>query len=171
LWAGDAPATDTVDVSVRYGAEGELVWVRAVRSNVPVERRVELERILSAGLSEEGPPNWGLRVRVSGGTAPDLLPSIVCPPERGTASGRLVAPVATDREILESVQARGRQIELMVALDAQGRVTDVTLVRGSGSRLMDQYAFDLARSSPYSPQLHDGIGVPSTIPIRLRVRR
>jgi TonB family protein len=171
LWASDAAPTDTVDVSVRYGADGRLVWVRAIRSNVPVTRRVELERILSGGLAEDGPSDWGLRVRVAGGQVAAVLPSVVCPPERGTPTGRLIAPVATHREILESAQARGRQIELAVALDAQGRVTDIALVRSSGSRLVDQYALDLARSSPYSPKLHDGVGVPSTLPVQLRVRR
>jgi TonB family protein len=171
LWATDAAPTDTIDVSVRYGADGRLVWVRAIRSNVSETRRAELERILSGGLAEDGPSEWGVRVRVAGGQVAAVLPSVVCPPVRGTPSGRLVAPVATDREILESVQARGRQIEMSVALDGQGRVTNIALVRGSGSRLMDQYALDLARSSPYSPKLHDGIGVPSTMPVQLRVRR
>jgi TonB family protein len=171
LWGSEAAPTDSVDVSIRYGGDGRLVWVRAIRSNVPVTRKVELERLLAGGVAEEGPADWGLRVRVTGGRVEAILPSVVCPPERGTPSGRLVAPVATDREILESQQARGRRIELAVSLDGQGRVTDVTLVRSSGSRLMDHYALDLARTSPYLPKLQDGIGVPSVMPVSLQVRR
>lgn len=171
LWAADAAPTDTVDVSVRYGADGRLVWVRAVRSNVPVERRVELERILSGGMAEEGPPDWGFRVRVAGGHVDSVLPAVMCPPDRGIPAGRVAAPLATQRDIAESAQARGRQIELQVSLDAQGRVTNIVLVRSSGSRLFDQYAVDIARSSPYSPKLHDGVGVPSVLSVPLRVRR
>jgi TonB family protein len=171
LWAADAASTDTVDVSVRYGVDGQLVWVRAVRSNVPVERRAELERILSGGLAEEGPPDWGFRVRVAGGQVDDVLPSVVCPPERGIPAGRVAAPPATQQDVIESAQARGRQIELQVSLDEQGRVTSIVLRRSSGSRFLDQHAADIARASPYSPKLHDGIGVPSVLPVVLRVRR
>jgi TonB family protein len=171
LWAADAAPTDSVDVSVRYGVDGRLVWVRAVRSNVSVERRVELERILSGGLAEDGPADWGLRIRVAGGQVDGVLPSVVCPPERGIPMGRVAPPLATQRDILESAQARGRQIELRVSLDEQGRVTDIALLRSSGSRVLDQHAADIARASPYSPKLHDGIGVPSVLSVVLRVRR
>jgi TonB family protein len=171
LWGSEAAPTDSVDVSIRYGGDGRLVWVRAIRSNVPVTRRVELERILAGGVTEEGPADWGLRVRVTGGHVDAILPAVVCPPERGIPSGRVAPLLPTDREIMESQQARGRRIELAVSLDAQGRVTDVRVVRSSGSRLVDQYALDLARASPYSPKLHDGIGVPSIMSVPLQVRR
>lgn len=171
LWGGDAAPTDSVDLSVRYGEEGRLVWVRAIQSNVAVERRMELERILSGGLSEQGPPDWGLRVRVVGGRVEDVLPSVVCPPERSAVSGPTARPMGTAREVQEAAQTGGRQIEMEVGLDERGRVTSVLLRRSSGSRLVDEQAVDLARAYRYEPKLHDGIGIPSVMPLRLRVRR
>lgn len=171
LWGGDAAPTDSVDLSVRYGGDGRLVWVRAIHSNVAADRRVELERILTGGLSQEGPPEWGMRVRVVGGRVDAVLPSVVCPPERGAPTGRMASPMGTTREMQETWQTRGRQIEMAVGLDEMGRVTGVELLRGSGSRLMDQHAVDLARAFRYEPMLHDGIGVPSVIPVRLQVSR
>lgn len=171
LWGGDAAPTDSIDLSVRYGDEGRLAWVRAIHSNVAVERRMELERILSGGLSEEGPPDWGLRVRVIGGRVDAVLPSVLCPPERGAVAGRTARPMGTPREVQEAAQTGGRQIEMDVGLDERGRVTGVHLRRSSGSRLMDEQALDVARAFRYQPKLHDGIGIPSVMPLRLRVRR
>lgn len=171
LWGGEAAPTDSVHVSVRYGPDGRLAWVRALRSNIPVERRLELERILNGGLSREGPPEWGLRLRVVAGRIDAVLPSVVCPAERGAVSGRLAPPLANERELQERLQARGRQIDMEVGLDEAGHVTHVRLLRSSGSRIVDQQAVDLARAFRYEPMLHDGIPVPSVLPLRLRVGR
>jgi TonB family protein len=171
FWGRDSAPGDTVELSVRYGSDGRLSWARSIRSTMAPDRAAELERLVGSGLEEHGPVNWGMRVRVVGGEVDAILPAVVCPPERGSRIGAAVAPVGTSREVAEANQARGRQLEVIVRLDEQGRVTDVRLLRGSGSRLLDQYAVDLARSYRYHPQLHDGIGVPSSLPLRLNVPR
>lgn len=171
LWGRQATAADTVEVSVRYGDDGRLAWARAIGGTMVRPRVAELERMLGAALVEETTPDWGVRIRVVGGEVDAVLPSVACPPERGALIARAVPPVGTDREVQEAWQARGRQLELEVGLDSGGRVMEVRLVRGSGSRLLDQYAQDLARAHRYYPKLHDGIGVPSRLAVRLQIPR
>jgi TonB family protein len=171
FWGRDASPADSVELSIRYDSEGRLSWARSIRSTMAVDRVAELERLVGAGLEERGPADWGMRVRVVGGEVDAILPAVVCPPEQGARLAPALAPVGTSREVVEANQARGRQIEVVVWLDEQGRVTDVRLLRSSGSRLLDQYAVDLARSYRYHPRLHDGIGVPSSMPLRLNVPR
>jgi TonB family protein len=171
FWGRDAAPTDTVVLSVRYSDAGDLSWVRAIRSTMSAERVAELERIVGTGLEEVGPPDWGMRLLVVGGRIEAVLPTVVCKPEQGSRMGPVMQPVGTTRDMAEARQAGGRQIELLVSLDAIGRVTEVRLANHSGSRLLDQYALDLARGYNYQPKLHDGIGVPSTIQVRFRVRR
>jgi TonB family protein len=171
FWGRDAVAADTVELSVRYGSDGRLAWARAIRSTMAGDRVAELERLIGSGLDERGPADWGMRLRIVDGDVDAVLPSVVCHPERGSRMGTTVAPIGTSREVAEAWQARGRHMEVLVALDEQGRVMDVRMSRSSGSRLLDQWAVDEARSYRYHPKLHDGIGVPSTIPLRLRVPR
>lgn len=171
FWGRDAGPADTVELSIRYGSDGRLSWVRPIRSTMTADRVAELARLVSSGLDEQGPSDWGMRVRVVGGEVDAVLPAVVCNPEQGSRIARVVTPVGTSREVAEAWQARGRHIEVTVALDEQGRVMDVRLAQSSGSRLLDQYAVDLARSYRYDPKLHDGIGVPSRLPVRLSVPR
>jgi TonB family protein len=171
LWGRGAAATDTVDVSIRYGRDGKLVWVRAIRDAGQPGRVAELEQILEAGLEEDGPADWGVRVRLVGGLVDQVLPSVSCPAERGPPVGRVATPAVTMVDRQQAAQAAGRELEVEVGLDAEGRVVGVRLMQGSGSRLLDQYAVDLARAYRYEPRLHDGVGVPSTIQLRFSVPR
>jgi TonB family protein len=171
LWARGDGTPDTLEVSVRYGEDGRLSWVQAINGTGANDRRRELERLLTGGLSDEGPPDWGLRVRVVAGQVEAVLPSVICEPERIVTGSRVAPPVGSAAEVAEAWAARGRQLEVAVSLDEAGRVLNVALLRGSGSRLLDQYAIDLARSYRYAPRLHDGIGVPSVHRYRLQIPR
>lgn len=171
LWGRDAAPTDTLYLSVRYGADGRMAWARTIRSNVTLDRVAELERLLFDSLSEEGPPDWGVRVRLVGGAVDAVLPSVVCPPEQGPMLTQPIRPVGTRGDFQEAWQARMRPLDVEVALDEAGNIQDLRLVRSSGSRLLDQYALDVARIYRYHPRLHDGIGIPSVLPIRVRLSR
>lgn len=167
----EATPSDTVDVSVRYGADGRLQWVRAIRGNASGGGAAELERLLFESMAEEGPAEWGLRVRVVAGRVDAVLPSVVCAPQRGELIGQAMGLVGNSWEIQEARRVRSHDIQVLVALDAAGRIVDARLDRGTGSRLLDQHAVDLARSYRYYPKLHDGMGVPSVLPVRLRTPR
>lgn len=171
FWGRDATPADTVELSVRYGDDGYLAWVRAIRSTITPDRVAELERIVSAGLAEEGPPDWGMRLLILGGQIDAVLPAVQCRPEPRQRVGQVMGLMGTAYEMQEARQARGRQVEMVVSLDAVGRILNVRVVSGSGSRLLDQYAIDLARAYSYEPKLHDGLGVPSTLPLRFRMPR
>jgi TonB family protein len=167
-WAEGATAADSLDLSVRYGGEGRLDWVLAVRGNVPVQRAQELERIVLAALSDEGPPDWGFRIRLVGQEA-SVHPSVVCPPARRPVSGRRPPPAGTDVELAEARAALNRPIELEVSLNGAGDVVDVRVTRSSGSRLMDGEAVDRALWIRYLPRMHDEVGVPAVLPVSFRV--
>jgi hypothetical protein len=172
IWGRDATPSDTVEVSVRYGQDGRLAWTRAIRSNVAADRVAEVERLLLDGLFEEGPADWGVRVRLVGGGIDAVLPSVMCLAEQGPAISHPPRPTASREEMREATwQARVRQMEVDVGLDETGRITEVYMARTSGSRLLDQYIIDLVRLHRYHPKLHDGIGVPSTLPFRVRIPR
>jgi TonB family protein len=168
-WADAAAFADTLDLSIRYGPEGLLDWVRAVRGDGPAPRSLELERILEAGLAEHGTPEWGFRIRLVGGEA-SIRPSVVCPPARRPAVlGRRPPPVGTDVELAEARAAVNRPIELAVSLNEGGDVVDVRITRSSGSRLMDREAIDRAVWIRYLPRTHDEVGVPSVLQVAFRV--
>jgi hypothetical protein len=171
LWGRDAAPSDRIDVSVRYGPEGRLTWTQTIATNVSPDRVAELERLLTQSLLEEGPADWGVRIRVEGGEVAAVLPSVICDAEVGQRLANPPRPILTRVEAQEAWQARTRPMEVQVGLDEIGRVIDVRLSRGSGSRVLDQYMIDLARAHRYHPQLHDGIGVPSVLAVPFRMPR
>jgi TonB family protein len=169
-WADEASPTDSLDLSVRYGSDGRLDWVRAVKGNVSAQRASDLEGIVRAGLADDGPAGWGFRVRVVGRTVA-LLPSVVCPPaRRPMGTERRPPPVGTYAEEAEARTARYDRIELDVSLNEEGDVLGVRITRSSRSRLMNREAIDRAVWLRYLPALHDGVGIPSVLEVTFTVR-
>jgi TonB family protein len=169
-WGNRAVPTDSVELSVRYGSEGRLDWVRTTRGNVSPERVSELERIVLGGISDSGPAEWGFRVRLVGAQVQAVLPSVVCPPGRLPMAGRRPPPAGTAAELAEARQVLGRPIELEVSLNEEGSVVDIRVARSSGSHFMDREAMDRALAIRYLPSLHDDMGIPSVIPLTFTVR-
>lgn len=169
-WGRSAEPWDSVELSVRYGSEGQLDWVRMTRGNVSRERASELERIVLGGIADVGPAEWGFRVRLVGGQVQATLPSVVCPPGRMPMAGRRPPPAGTEAEMAEARQVLGRRIELEVSLNEAGGVADIRVTRSSGSRFMDREAMDRALGIRYQPGLHDDVGVPSVIPLTFTVQ-
>jgi TonB family protein len=167
---GHGAAMDSVEISVRYGREGQLDWVRTTRGNVSADRAAELERIVRGGVYDAGPADWGFRVRLVGGHVQAVLPSVVCPPVRTLMVGRRPPPAGTDVDMAEMRQARGRRIELEVSLNEAGDVVDIRVTRTSGSRFVDLEAMDRALWIRYLPMLHDDKGVPSVLPLTFTVQ-
>jgi TonB family protein len=165
----DMGPADTLDVSIRYDGNGRLAWVRRLRSTMAAGTAATLERVLTESLLDDGPPDWGVRVRMVGGRVDAVLPSVLCPAVSGPLTGSTGRPIMDVRDRYDASLARGRSIELLVGLDEEGRVTGVQLARSSGSRVMDQYAVDVVRSTRFLPMLHDGYGVPTVMPVRFRV--
>jgi TonB family protein len=170
LWAGETTSADTVQLSVRYGEEGRLSWVRVIDTSMSADRAVELRRMLEGALDERGPEDWGFRIQVVGG-AVTILPSVVCRPEASGFVGGVPPPMGTVYEQAEAREAMRRPMVVEVRLDELGRVMGVRVSLSSGSRLLDDYAMDLARAYRYEPKLHDGLGAPGTLPLRFRAPR
>lgn len=171
LWGRGAGAGDSLELSIRYDDEGRLAWVRTLDATVTADRVAELERLIRSAVEENGPEDWGVRIRFVGGAVETVLPSVICDPVRTSTAQVMSAPVGTSREMAELYSALRRRFTVRVALDERGRVLDARLPHSTGSRLLDQYVIDVARSSQYDPKLHDGVGIPSILDITVRYRR
>lgn len=172
LWGRGLDVADTVELSIRYDAEGRLTWVQTLASTMDTQRVVELSRLVRAAVEEDGPQDWGVRIRFVAGAVDTVRPSVICDPVRADRGPvRTPPPMGTSRELAELYSALGRSFRVEVALDERGWVLDVRLPHSSGSRLLDQHALDAARASSYEPKLHDGIGVPSVLVVSVNYPR
>lgn len=171
LWGYDGDPADTLELSIRYDRTGALEWVRLVRGPLSPPRATELERLVRDHVPARGKEDWGVRLLLTGdGTPTRVLPAVACRPTQESRT-RAPQPVGTNREMAELYRARGRSVEVRVALDEEGRVVDAEVVGRSGSRLFDQYAIDLVRHTRFNPKLHDGFPVASITSVRYTLPR
>lgn len=163
LWGRDMGAGDSVVLSIRYGDEGGLAWIRALHASIDSERVARLEDLLQASLHLDGPQDWGVRVRVAGGDLAGVEPSIVCPADVRRGFRNPVALPTTSRDYHILNQARGREYPVLIALDERGGIMDVRLERPSGQYIVDQFIRDWVFATSFFPKLHDGIPVATVI--------
>lgn len=171
LWGYGREAADTVILSIRYGEEGALEWVRTMVGSHDLSGMAELERLVGSAVPESGQPDWGVRLVLTGdGTPVRVLPAVTCRP---VARSRIPtpAPLATRAERLEMQRAASRRIEVRVRLDDRGRVIGAQISQSSGSRVLDDYALAAARDTSFEPALHDGFPVPSVTRLRFELNR
>lgn len=172
LWGRDLPPTDTVVVSVRYGDDGHLEWVEAIRASLTPDRVEGLQRLLMASLNDTGPRDWGVRIRMVGADVLDLQPSVICQPEIIAGMRRPVVPLVTSgRDVRALERARGVRYPVEIFLDSRGRITGVRLPRPSGDAVVDQFLTDWALSTSFRPKLHDGIAMPAMVEQTLYIPR
>lgn len=166
LWGHGGERADTLIVSIRYGSEGTLQWVRVLGDTLQDARTAELERLVGSAVPMDGKPDWGVRVAFTGdGRAVRVLPAVVCP-AYAVSRMHTPLPLGSAYEIAELRRARGRTAEARVLLDDRGRVMDVEIARTSGSRLLDRYVLALARNTAFRPHLHDGFPVAGVTTLR-----
>lgn len=166
LWGYGREATDTLILSIRYGEEGGLDWVRAMVGARDLVGTAELERLVGSAVPDTGKPDWGVRLVLSGdGTPVRVLPAVTC---AAVARSKIPtpAPMANRAERLEMQRAGNRRIEVRVRLDAMGRVLEAQITQSSGSRVLDDYALAAVRDTSFEPALHDGFPVPSVTRFR-----
>ncbi|MFW5947605.1 MAG: energy transducer TonB family protein [Gemmatimonadota bacterium] len=171
LWGRDMQASDSVEVSVRYGIDGRLDWVRAIRANVAPERARGLAQLLLENVDDRGAEDWGVRILVVGGDVAGVAPSVACEPEQ-TGGGGVWANAPTTPESARAFHLlRGRQVPVVISLDERGRILDVRLTQGTYNRWVEQFIIDYIRSTSFEPKLHDGVGVPATFRMTIRFPR
>lgn len=171
LWGRDRGAADTVELSIRYGYDGQLDWVEPIRTTGSAAGVGGLANLVLEAVPGSGTPDWGLRVLVVGGEVIRTEPSVICRAQR-VGGGSIWAADASVRYALEEFfRTNGGRYPVRVALDEEGRVMDVVLVRRTYSRWIDQFIMDYVRSSTFEPKLFDGIGVPTTFELQLRFPR
>lgn len=172
LWGYDAEASDTAVLSIRYGDDGRLSWVRAIRSTLDPGQLAGLENLLRSSLNEQGPADWGVRLSVIGGDIVATEPSVICPVERrrGVIRTAVALPMG-DREQRALEQARGQRFPVEISLDEGGRIVGVRLTRSSGDSAVDQFLLDSVLGTQFQPKLHDGIALATTIEQTLFIPR
>lgn len=172
LWGHDLSAADTTLVSVRYDEEGRLEWVQVIETSLTADRVAGLERLLMAALNEQGPRDWGVRLRLAGGDVLAVEPSVICPPAIQAGLRRRVVPMVTSgRDVRALERARGIRYPVQIFIDSDGRITNVRLPRPSGDSVVDQFLTDWALSTSFRPKLHDGIPMPTMIEQSLYIPR
>jgi hypothetical protein len=171
LWGREQGPADTVEVSIRYGYDGRLDWVEPIRATGEPGRIRELANLILEAVPGSGTPDWGVRVLVVGGAVLRTEPSVVCAARRVGGSSVWAADANVRYALADFFRSHGGRYPVRVALDEQGRVMDVVLVRRTYSRWMDQFIIDYVRSSTFDAKLFDGIGVPATFELQLRLPR
>ncbi len=171
LWGRGMEAGDSVELSVRYGDDGRLEWVRVVTATVPGERAASLVRLIRTSLADSARADWGVRIHVVGGDVTGTEPSVVCPPERDAVGSMPAPPAVTRRDLSELYRSRGRRFMVRVTLDEQGRIMDVAIAHRTGLQSVDQLLLDYIRGSRFEPKLHDGFGVATVYEFPVRIRR
>lgn len=168
LWGYGGDPADTTTVSIRYGPEGTLQWVRVLGDTLDDPRTAELERLVGSAIPMDGKPDWGVRLAFTGdGRGARVLPAVICP-AFPVSRMHTPLPLGSAYELAELRRAHGRTAEARVRLDDRGRVVDVEISRSSGSRLLDRYVLLLARNTSFRPHLHDGFPVGGVTTLRPR---
>lgn len=171
MWGREQGPADTVELSIRYGYDGRLDWVEAIRATGEPRRVSELTNLVLEALPGFGTPDWGIRVLVVGGEVLRTEPSVICRANQVGGSSLWAADANVRYALAELFRSNGGRFPVRVALDGQGRVLDVMLMRRTYNRWMDRYILDYVRSSTFDPKLFDGIGVPTTFELQLRLPR
>jgi TonB family protein len=153
--------------SVGFNAEGAVERVKSIDYFLPQGKEPELEGLLRQHLRPQAAgKSWGIRLRVepAGNPVVRVGRSEVCEPESSTR-------FSVEAPSLEGGR-RPTPLRLRVFVDAGGNVTDVQLLRGSGSDELDRWVQDTLRRRQFSPGLVDGVAVPmtteETVPLRSR---
>lgn len=168
LTTADFEAADSVMLSVRYGEDGGLVWVRPIGSSVGPERAASIEAVLFDNVVRDGPANWGFRLKLAEDRM-ELLPSVVCPARIRTGVRRPVYPPRTFSARSAVERLSGLPVELVISIDERGRVVHARLPRSTGDRGLDQYLIESVLEIDFFPRTHDGVPVPSTIRRSIRI--
>lgn len=114
---------------------------------------------------------YGVRVRVTGGTAPSLAmaPSQYCAPEPQVDNMNRPASAPSDMTRRERAEYQNAgPYRLQVDVDTLGRVGRINVIQSSGSAAADRLASDNARIMKFTPATLDGLVAPGLYEISAR---
>jgi TonB family protein len=153
--------------SVAFTAEGTVERVKELDYLLPQGGADEFTSLVRASLRPQAAgKSWSVRMRIEPGAATVFRVgrSEVCEAESLTR-------FTVEAPSLEGGR-RPTPLRLRVLVDARGNVTDVQLLRGSGSDELDRWVLDALRQNSFSFGLVDGVAVPMavdvTVPFRSR---
>jgi TonB family protein len=153
--------------SIAYTAGGGVERVKDLEYLLPQGQADAFAALVRESLRPQAPgKSWSIRLRVEPAGSPVVRVgrSEVCEPESTTR-------FSVEAPSLEGGR-RPTPLRLRAYVDADGNVTDVQLLRGSGSDELDRWVQDTLRRRRFSPGLVDGVPVPmqheETVPLRTR---
>lgn len=163
-----AAAGEPAEISVRYGDEGALEWVRPLTASPAAG---ELARSLAASVPAEAGPGTGFRFRLRPGASPEALPGVTCPVEHTRARQVLSAALRSVSFSDMQAVAQGKlEFDLEVQVDPTGRPLDTRVRRGRGQApAIERAVGDAAMRERYLPALHDGFPVIGTYTFEVRL--
>jgi TonB family protein len=139
-------------------------------------RITRLENTAPAGAAGNAVPSH----EPSSQSAPLNEPSLVQQTSSQAQSGAVYTPPVTVREVRPTVPIgllglinKEQSVEVLVNIDARGRVKEAQLVgsKGAISGLLSQSALDAARDYRFKPARHNGVAVASRLTITFRFVR
>lgn len=154
------PPDETLTLSVRYGLDGRMAWVRAVGDGAAAD---DLAGRLEDRLADTRSPGTTARVRFTRDRQTEVLPSVLCAPVMRDDPGRAFVQRGG---ILHPDAVRDRRtmrFTVEVDVGADGRARGARLTRSSATAA--SLAHDIIQSAmehEYLPALQDGFPVPGT---------
>lgn len=153
--------------SVAFTPEGAVERVKELDYLLPQGGADEFTSLLRASLRPQPAGKaWSVRLRIEPGAA-----TVFRVGRSETCEAESLTRFTVEAPSLEGGR-RPTPLRLRVQVDARGNVTDVQLLRGSGSDELDRWVLDALRGNPFSFGLVDGVAVPMavdvTVPFRSR---
>lgn len=151
--------------SVAFTAEGTVERVKEFDYLLPQGGADEFTSLVRASLRPQAADkSWSVRLRIEPGAAIvfRIARSEICEPESLTRFSVEAPSLVGGR--------RPTPLRLRVFVDARGNVTDVQLLRGSGSDELDRWVLDALHQNPFSFGLVDGVAVPMTVDVTVPFR-
>jgi len=151
--------------SIAFTPEGTVERVKDLDYLLPQGGADQFASLVRASLRPQAAgKSWSVRLRIEPGAATVFRVgrSEVCEPQAMTRFTVEAPSLAGGR--------RPTPLRLRVFVDARGNVTDVNLLRGSGSDELDRWVLDALRENPFSFGLVDGVAVPMTVDVTVPFR-
>ena len=161
--------SEPVTLSIRYGPEGELAWVREVGFALTPEGSALAARI-EAVVEPSSEPDWGYRIRFAPGQPPEPLPGIHC--EAALPDGVRFLDPSRLAPLTPSMLPRSEgpfRMSVVVRVGPDGSPRDPRVRVHSEITHFHSPLRESAMSHRYLPALHDGFPVDGTFEFQSEV--
>lgn len=151
-------------LSLRFGDQGQLIWVRVLETDLRPAVRDAVQRIVVQTVRPQAPsPTWSVRLKLQTAPSPGLQVgrSEVCRADPHPGSVRITGQtrVVTSTSRVPPAPPPIAMPRLSLLIDVEGRVRQTRLVASSGDLEVDRQVEEWLQGHPFFPALLDGQAV------------